>query len=75
MEPITVASAVSAVGGMVGMLVTARVRRHRAREAARRDHLRYLPPGSRIVDLGDRGLTIEVGDRVAVRELAGDDRR
>lgn len=34
-----------------------------AREVARRTHVSTLPPGSRIRDLGDRGITIEVGSR------------
>lgn len=39
----------------------------KAREDARRDHVRHLPPGSHLVDLGQRGIVIEVGER-ATRE-------
>ncbi|HET9970330.1 MAG TPA: hypothetical protein VFQ68_19005 [Streptosporangiaceae bacterium] len=78
MDPVTVATAVTAVAGMLGTLVTAGVRgrtaRAIAREAARRDHVRYLRSGSRIIDLGDRGVMIEVGNP-AGREAAPDEPR
>ncbi|WP_282203614.1 hypothetical protein [Kitasatospora fiedleri] len=41
----------------------ARVQVRRERELSRRQHLRALPAGSRIVDLGERGMLIEVGER------------
>jgi hypothetical protein len=33
------------------------------REQARCDHIRRLPPGSRVLDLGRHGMVIEVGGR------------
>jgi hypothetical protein len=79
MDPVTVATAVTAVAGMLGTLFTAGVRgrtaRALAREAARRDHVRHLRPGSRIIDLGERGVTIEVGARSAGQETALDEPR
>jgi hypothetical protein len=38
-----------------------RVAKCRAREAARRDHVRHLPPGSRLVEPGRHGIVIHVG--------------
>jgi hypothetical protein len=40
------------------------VARHRAREESRYRCLRALPPGSRVVDLGEHGMLIDVGGRV-----------
>lgn len=72
-------AAATAVTGMAGTVMMAwlrgRVQRHQAREAARRDHVRYLPPGSRIVDLGERAMAIDVGVRAADRMLSADDHR
>jgi len=79
MDPVTVATAVTAVAGMLGTLLTAAIRgrtaRALAREAARRDHVRHLRPGSRIIDLGDHGVTIEVGGLPAGQETALDEPR
>jgi hypothetical protein len=73
-DPATIQALVTAVCGAAGVVmaawVRARVQRHRAREAARRDHLRDLPPGSRVIDLGEHGIVIEVGS--AGRELSPD---
>lgn len=41
-----------------------RVARKRGRETAGHQHVRHLPVGSRIVDLGDRGLLIDIGHDV-----------
>lgn len=66
MEPVATTTAVLAAG--VGSLTTitvgwlkAWVQLRRAREESRRQHVRALPTGSRIIDLGERGIVIEVG--------------
>jgi hypothetical protein len=69
-DPVTATAIVAAVLGaattITGTWLRGRVLRQRAREEARRDHLRRLPPGSRLIDLGDRGLVIEVGGQASV---------
>lgn len=74
MDPATMQALATAVCGAAGVVMAAWVRgraqRHRAREAARRDHLRDLPHGSRVIDLGEHGMVIEVGG--AGRELPPD---
>jgi len=64
MDAITVTAA-SAVTGAVATAAAAwlqaRRQRQQAREESRRDHLDHLPPGSRVVDLGEHGVVIEVG--------------
>lgn len=73
-DPVTVAWVISVITGAVGTAVSVwvrgRVQRCRAREEARIEHLHRLPPGSRLIDLGERGLVIEVGG--AGRELSPD---
>lgn len=72
MDATTVTAAACALTGavttMAGAWLRARSQRQRAREKSRRDHLRDLPPGSRIIDLGEHGIVIEVGDRAASAE-------
>lgn len=67
MGVVTVAAAVSAVSGAEATVAVAWLRTHsqlrRARERSRHGHLRDLPPGSRVVDLGRHGLVIEIGPR------------
>ena len=69
MDAITVTAAASAGMGaattMAAAWLRARSQRQRAREKTRRDYLRGLPPGSRVIDLGDHGIVIEVGARAA----------
>jgi len=65
----TAAALVTAAAGTAGAFLRAwlrsRVQCRQAREVSRRDHVRCLPPGSRIVDLGERGVIVEVGGRTA----------
>lgn len=68
MEPVTTTAAVlAAVGGALTAITTgwlkARVQQRRDREESRRQHVHSLPAGSRIIDLGERGIVIEVGAR------------
>ncbi len=78
MEPTAIGVLVTAVTGAAAALLRAwicsRVQRQQAREASRRDHVRCLPPGSRIVDWGERGMMIEVGSAVARWERPTDGR-
>lgn len=75
MEPV---STVAAVAGVFAALINARGRsrtqQNRAREAARADHIRVLPPGSVVWDGGERGIVIAVGSPVGTveGEHAGD---
>ena len=74
------ASAGTAVLGVLGTLGAVWLREHRRRrqlrEQARRDHVRCLPPGSRIVDLGGYGMVIDIGvPTVSGRGEAIDDPR
>ncbi|GLW56718.1 hypothetical protein [Kitasatospora phosalacinea] len=57
------ATAGTLVTGVTAAWCKARVQVRRERELSRRQHLRELPAGSRIVDLGERGVLIEVGNR------------
>lgn len=50
-----------AVVALAGSCFRARVQRQRAREEARADHIRNLGPGSRLIDLGENGILIELG--------------
>lgn len=78
-DPVPVATAVTAVAGMLGtffaVVARGRTARALAREAARQDHVRHLRPGSLIIELGDRGVTIELGSRPVGQEIAPDERR
>lgn len=58
-----VTAAVAAIPVVVRVWAWQAVAWRRAREQARCDHLRHLPPGSRVVDLGRHGMVIEVGGR------------
>lgn len=58
----TMAGAViTAVTTIAGTWLKARVQLRRCREESRRQHVRMLPTGSRVIDLGERGIFIEVG--------------
>ena len=59
----SVTAAVAAVPVVVRAWSRQAAAQRRAREQARCDHLRHLPPGSRVVDLGRHGMVIEVGGR------------
>jgi hypothetical protein len=76
MDAITVTAAASAVTGAAVTVATAwlraRCQRQQAREESRRDHLHHLPPGSRVVDLGEHGMMIEVGGAAARAKNARD---
>ena len=71
MDVTLIATGVSAAAGVVGAIAAAwplmRGRR-RARQDAQRDkgdmlhELRQLPPGSRVVNFGDQGMFIEIGE-------------
>ncbi|NUP50219.1 MAG: hypothetical protein HOW97_23355 [Catenulispora sp.] len=60
MDPVVTAAALTA--GATAVSGWARMKVQSARENARIEHLRILPPGSRLLDLGENGLLIEVGD-------------
>jgi len=64
MESMDTASTATAISGAVAALAAscfkARTQRHRAREEARADHVRNLGPGSRLLDLGEGGILIEI---------------
>jgi hypothetical protein len=57
----TAAAAVTAIPVIVRVWSWQLAAGRRDRERARCDHLRRLPPGSRVVDLGRHGMVIEVG--------------
>ncbi|MEY9842012.1 hypothetical protein ABH941_007295 [Streptacidiphilus sp. EB103A] len=66
MEPAVTTVALAAVSGVatLGMgWLKARVQQRRAREESRRQYVRTLPAYSRIIDLGEHGIMIEVGAR------------
>ncbi|MFB6642942.1 hypothetical protein ACFCYF_37615 [Streptomyces chartreusis] len=70
MEPAEITALVTAASAVITCIATvstgwlrARVQVNRDREESRRRYARSLPGGSRILDLGDRGLVIEVGRR------------
>jgi hypothetical protein len=64
MEPITIAAVSTVCANTASVLAQAwtwqRTARTRGREAARHQHLRSLPAGSRIVDLGGHVLVIDI---------------
>ncbi|MGW3820489.1 hypothetical protein [Streptomyces sp. NPDC005046] len=66
MNPDTLAvvtmAAITAITTITGGWLKARSQLGRSREESRREHVRTLPKGSRIIDLGERGIVIEVGD-------------
>jgi len=65
-DVITVTSTASAVTvaatSITTALLRARSQRQLAREASRQNCLRELPPGSHVIDLGEHGMIIYVGD-------------
>ena len=65
MDAMTITAALSALAGSATTIATVWLRTRsqetRARENSRRSQMRELPPGSRIVDLGRRGMVIDVG--------------
>ena len=64
---IPVTAALSALAGSATTIVTAwlraRARRLQSRDRSRRNAVRDLPPGSRVVDLGRHGVIIDVGSK------------
>ncbi len=67
MEPLIAGTVTGVSFGGVSTLVAAwmhqRGKCQRLREEVRRDHVRHLPAGSHVIDLGGRGILIEVGKR------------
>lgn len=63
----SVVTAISALAGSAATIAAVwlrtRAQQLNGREKARRDQLRDLPPGSRIVDLGKHGLIIDIGGK------------
>ncbi|MFI6296631.1 hypothetical protein ACIBEJ_33930 [Nonomuraea sp. NPDC050790] len=70
----TIVALLGALSGIVTVWLQNDARRTGAREKSRRDHLRRLPQGSRVIDLGKRGIVIEVGT-TAGREAPLNDER
>ena len=59
MDPVTFTAVVSTVtAASAGASAWLQAR---AREQARGEQLRELPPGSRVIDLGEHGIVVEVG--------------
>jgi preprotein translocase subunit YajC len=62
MDPVTLTAVVSTVTAAASVgasaWLQARVRQQRAREQARGEQLRELPPGSRVIDLGEHGIVV-----------------
>jgi hypothetical protein len=75
MDPATIAVPVATAAGAVSAVpqawVRSRAQRPKVREVSRRDHVRRLPPGSQVIDLGDRGVTIEIGNSERERPADG----
>jgi hypothetical protein len=67
--------AVGAISAVVNAWLQISVQRQRLREESRRDHVRPLLSRSRIVDLGEGGIVIEVGTLTADRQVPLDDNR
>lgn len=65
MDPSTVEAVGTAIAAATSAVMRSwalvRVHRQRAWEEAQCDHLHCLPPGSRVIDLGEHRLVIEVG--------------
>jgi hypothetical protein len=79
MNAIGVIAAASTGIGAAATVITAWLRarslRQQAREKSRREYLRSLPGGSRVVDLGDHGVVIEVGPGGSGAGNEGDESR
>ncbi|GLY87629.1 hypothetical protein [Actinoallomurus iriomotensis] len=71
MEPVAV---ITATAPLLGGLLSAAGAwlRGRSRRLSRRD-LGALPPGSRVIDLGGRGLVVEIGGPARPSSPAGDE--
>jgi hypothetical protein len=73
-----IAAASTGIGAAATVIATwlrARSLRQQAREKSRRKYLRSLPGGSRVIDLGDHGVVIEVGPRASVPGNEADESR
>ena len=57
----TAAAVIAAAAAIIRSLAAAWVRCCRIREQARAERVRHLPPDSRMWDLGEHGLFVEVG--------------
>lgn len=76
MDPVTViAAAAPLLGGLAAAVRVVLQYRARTQRLSYRD-LRELPPGSRVIDLGERGLVIEIGTtgRTTPSSAADDER-
>lgn len=70
---VTVMMAVAPVlGGLVSVAVAWLQRQAQERRLSRRD-LRGLPPGSRVIDLGEYGLVIEIGAQLSHASTTGNE--
>jgi hypothetical protein len=73
MEPVTVIAAVAPMlGGLLSAASACLQRRAGGRRLSRRT-LKALPPGSRMIDLGEHGLLIEIGERPPLTPATGDE--
>lgn len=65
MDPLTIGAIVTAGAGTTSTVMVAWLRQRgisqKAKERTRLDYLRHLPAGSHVVDLGARGIVIEIG--------------
>lgn len=65
MDYATLMASATAIGGGLCTLgsiwLRSRLQHHRLREEARRDHVRRLPAGSWLLDMGRHGVIIEIG--------------
>lgn len=60
MDPVTVVAALAPlIGGGITLAGTWLQRRSARRSL--HQHVRHLPPGSRVIDLGGHGVVIEIG--------------
>jgi hypothetical protein len=66
----TASAGMGAAATIIAAWLRARSLRQQAREKSRRDCLRGLPGGSRVIDLGEHGMVIDVGPEGA---RAGDE--
>jgi hypothetical protein len=66
---------VTAAGGTAGLMLRSRMQRQRLRDHARCHLVRHLPPESLLIDLGKRGMVIEIGGRGLDRRKRHDDGR
>ncbi|WP_061296981.1 hypothetical protein [Herbidospora cretacea] len=60
-EPMDYTIIIATATALAGLWLRVHLQRIRLREESRRDHIRHLPPGSRVLDLGSRGVVIDVG--------------